>query len=125
MGYTDEPSKQGSARRAEATIGDDEEEQPEGITEPKAATDLQASNLTPQDEPLGSGLDSSSLVDEVAEELQYLQLPWEQPQLGLADDRDNMSNKEPLHKCCMEDDDAIKGSAEDPEQLKQLRQGVP
>ena len=33
------------------------------------------------DEPL----DSSLLVDEVAEELQHLQLPWEQPQQGLAD----------------------------------------
>ena len=63
------------------------------------------------DEPLGSGLDNSSLVDEVAEELQHLQLPWEQPQLGLADDRDNMSNKEPLHKCSEDGNDAIKGIA--------------
>ena len=77
------------------------------------------------DEPLISGSDSSSLVEEVANELQYLQLPWEQPQLGLADVRDNMSNKEPLLKCCEEDDNTNKGSAEDPEQLKQLQQGVP
>ena len=48
---------------------------------------------------------------EVAQELQHLQLPWEQPQQGLADNRDNMSNKEPLHKCCEEDNDAIKGTA--------------
>ena len=47
MGYTDEPSKQGSARRAKATIDDDKEEQPEGITEPKAATELRATPEPP------------------------------------------------------------------------------
>ena len=84
---------------------------------PKATTELRAipeplnraSELSHQDEHPGRSLKSSSLVAEVAEELQHLQLPWEQPLQGVADDRDNMSNKEPLHKCCKEDDDAIKG----------------
>ena len=52
VGYTDEPNKQGPARRAEATFDDDEnrpeEEQPEGAakakatSEPKGATDTEA-----------------------------------------------------------------------------------
>ena len=47
----------------------------------------------------------------MAEELQHLQLPGEQPQQGLADDRTDVSNKEPLHKCSGEDNDATKGTA--------------
>ena len=35
----------------------------------------------------------------------------EQPQQGLADDRADVSNKEPLRKCSEEDNDAIKGTA--------------
>ena len=104
MGCTDEPSKQGSARRAEATTDEDDIEVEE-VTTKKAATELRAipeppsraSKLSPQDEPPGRSLESSLLVAEVAEELQHLQLPWEQPQQGLADDRADVSNKEPLH----------------------------
>ena len=67
--------------------------------------------MSPQDEPPGRSLEGSSLVTEVAEELQHLQLPGEQPQQGLADDRTDVSNKEPLHKCSGEDNDAIKDTA--------------
>ena len=63
------------------------------------------------DEPLGYGSDGSSLVDDVAKEPQYLRLPWEQPQLGLPDVWDNISNKEPLLKRCEEGDDINEGSA--------------
>ena len=69
--------------------------------EPKAAAELRAipeplnraSELSHQDEYPGRSLESSSLVAEVAEELQYQQLPWEQPQQGLADDRADMPIK--------------------------------
>ena len=70
----------------------------------------QVSKLSPQDEPPRISLESSSPVDEVAEELWHLQLPQEQPQQGVADDRVDMPNEEPLRKCSVEDDDAIRGT---------------
>ena len=60
-------------------------------------------------------------MDDVGKEPQDLQPPWEQPQLGLPDVWDNMSNKGPLLKRCEEGDDTDEGSLEDPEQLRQLQ----
>ena len=110
MGPTDEPNKQGPARGAEATTNDDENQAEEelaliednveveetttkkAVTEPRAVPEPsdQVSKLSPQVEPSGMSLESSSLVDEQAEESQHLQ----QPQQGSADDRDDLSNKE-------------------------------
>ena len=91
-GLTDEPHEQAPARRAEATTNDDGNRakdesaliegniEVEEVTIKKAASELRAisgppdqvSKVCPQDEPPGISLESSSLVDEVAEELWHL-----------------------------------------------------
>ena len=49
-----------------------------------------------ENEYLGYGSDCSSLVDKVADELQFVELPWEQPLLGPANVWNNMSNNDCL-----------------------------
>ena len=91
-GPTDEPKEQGPARGAEATTNDDENRAEKesaliegnieveedtikkAASEPRAVSEPpgQVSKVCPQDEPPGMSLESSSSMDEQAQESQYL-----------------------------------------------------
>ena len=86
---------------------DDKQEQPQqGLAdEPEQPPKLQQTTPGPPPEQVWA------LAERLQKLRERLQLPWERPQQGLADDRADVSNKEPLHKCSEEDNDAIKGTA--------------